>query len=117
MREVTSYMSVRQTPPAFVLSDGTAIDLTAVKGVPASFSVAGLVVNNLLIGNGTFAPPSFTIGDSNKTVRFTTSLGGECVGVGNFKGLVVPSPITVNGRALTVSKSNTFFCREPRRAT
>jgi hypothetical protein len=104
-------------PPDFVLNDGVEDDLFSVKGVTASFSVAGLVVTNLKIGNGTFAPPSFTIGSSNTSVRFTTSLGGECVGVSNFKGLVVPSPITVGNppRALTVSKSNTFFCREPGR--
>jgi hypothetical protein len=100
-------------PPDFIINDGTEDDLTAVTGLTASFSVAGLVVNNLKIGNGTFAPPPFTIGSSNKSVRFTTSFGGECVGVGNFQGLVVPSPITVNGRALTVGKTNPFFCHEP----
>jgi hypothetical protein len=102
-------------PPDFVLADGAAIDLTDANKVPASFSVAGLVVNNLVIGNGTFAPPPFTIGSSNKTARFTTSDGGQCVGVSNFQGLVVPSPIIVAGRALTVSKSNPFFCRTPTR--
>ena len=100
-------------PPDFVISDGVEDDLTSVKGVTASFSVAGLTVNNLTIGNATFAP--FTIGDSNKAVRFTTSLGGECVGVSNFTGFVNPGPIVVGMRALTVLKSGTFFCREPAR--
>jgi hypothetical protein len=107
-----------QEPPDFVLSDkesGGAIEveLTGVKGVPANFSVAGLTVNNLTIGNVTLAP--FTIGSSNNSARFTTSDGGQCVGVGNFSGLVLPNPIVVGTRALTLSKSNPFFCRSPAR--
>jgi len=106
-------------PPAFVLSDkenpGGVIEvqLFEAKGVPANFSVAGLVVNNLLIGNGTVAPPAFTIGSSNKNARFTTSDGGQCVGVGNFTGLVLPNAVVVANRALTLSKSNPFFCQTP----
>jgi hypothetical protein len=84
-----------------------------VKGVPASFSVAGLTVSNLKIGNATFAP--FTIGDSNTNARFTTSLGGQCVGVSNFKGFVNPGAFVVDGRALMLLKTNPFFCREPTR--
>jgi len=98
-------------PPDFVISDGAEDDLTSVKGVTASFSVAGPTVNSLTIGNATFAP--FTIGDSNANARFTTSDGGQCVGVSNFSGLVLPNPIVVAGRALTLSKSNPFFCRSP----
>ena len=100
-------------PPAFVISDGAEDDLTSVKGVTASFSVAGLTVSNLKIGNATFAP--FTIGDSNTNVRFTTSMGGQCVGVSNFKGFVKPGPFVVQGRALMLLMSNPFFCREPTR--
>ena len=106
-------------PPNFVLvrENGTEVSLTAVSGV-AGFSLpTPFLVNNLVIGNGTFAPPPFTIGDSATNARFVTSLGGKCEAVGSFKGLVVPSPITVNGRALTVSKSNPFFCRDPDRDT
>ena len=102
-----------KAPPNFVISDGVEDDLTSVKGVTASFSVAGLTVSNLKIGNVTFAP--FTIGDSNTNVRFTTSLGGECVGVSNFKGFVNPGAIIVGNRALNLLKSNPFFCREPAR--
>ena len=103
-------------PPNFVISDKESsgsieVDLTTAKGVPANFSVAGLTVNNLSIGNVTLA--SFTIGSSNSSARFTTSDGGQCVGVGNFSGLVLPNPIVVAGRALTLSKSNPFFCRSP----
>ena len=102
-------------PPDFtiLLDDGTQVDLTGVKGVPANFSVAGLTVNSLTIGNASFSP--FTIGDSNANARFTTSDGGQCVGVSNFSGLVLPNPIVVAGRALTLSKSNPFFCRSPAR--
>ena len=100
-------------PPDFVISDAAQDLLTAVKGVTASFSVAGLAVNNLMIGNATFAP--FTIGVSNSNVRFTTSMGGECVGVSNFIGLVITGPIVDSGRALNVLKNGTFFCREPAR--
>jgi len=104
-------------PPAFVISDkpGGAIEvqLFTAKGVPANFSVAGLTVNNLTIGNATFAP--FTIGDSSNSARFTTSDGGQCVGVSGFSGLVIPNPIVVENRALTLSKSNPFFCRSPAR--
>jgi len=107
-------------PPDFVISDketggSIEIDLTAAKGVPASFSVAGLIVTNLIIGNATVAPPPFTIGSSANSARFTTSDGGQCVGVSNFSGLVLPNPIVVAGRALTLSKSNPFFCRSPAR--
>jgi hypothetical protein len=99
-------------PPNFVLAgEGIEIELTGVKGVLATFSVAGLTVNSLTIGNATFGP--FTIGDSNKNARFTTSDGGQCVGVSGFTGLVLPNPIVVAGRALTTSKSNPFFCRSP----
>ena len=107
--------SVQTAPPDFVISDGVnpEDDLTAVKGVTASFSVAGLTVSNLKIGNATFAP--FTIGVSNSNVRFTTSMGGECVGVSNFIGLVITGPIVDSGRALNVLKNGTFFCREPAR--
>src|SRR5262249_34081560 len=105
------------TPPNFVVSDkpggSIEVELTAAKGVPANFSVAGLTVNNLLIGNATFAP--FTIGSSANSARFTTSDGGQCVAVSNFTGLVLPNPIVVQGRALTLSKSNPFFCRSPAR--
>ena len=69
----------------------------------ASFSVAGLTVHTE-IGNTTFAP--FTIGSSEKPVRFTTSNGGQCVPVSNLSGFVNPSPIVVQGRALTISKSD-----------
>ena len=100
-------------PPDFVISDAAQDLLTAVKGVTASFSVAGLTVSNLKIGNATFAP--FTIGVSNTNVRFTTSLGGQCVGVSNFKGFVNPGAFVVDGRALMLLKSNPFFCREPTR--
>ena len=100
-------------PPAFVISDGAEDDLTSVKGVTASFSVAGLTVNNLKIGNAVFAP--FTIGVSHNNVRFTTSMGGQCVGVSNFKGFVNPGAFVVEGRALMLLKSNPFFCREPAR--
>ena len=105
-------------PPNFVISDEESggsieVDLTAAKGVPANFSVAGLTVNNLTIGNATLAPPPFTIGSSASSARFTTSDGGQCVGVGNFSGLVLPNPIVVGNRALTLSKSNPFFCRSP----
>ena len=107
--------SVQTAPPDFVISDGVnpEDDLTAVHGVTASFSVAGLTVSNLKIGNATFAP--FTIGDSNSNVRFTTSMGGQCVGVSNFKGFVKPGPFVVQGRALMLLMSNPFFCREPTR--
>ena len=107
------------TPPNFVISDkespgGTIeIGLTAVKGVAANFSVAGLTVNNLLIGNATIAPPPFKIGSSNSSARFTTSDGGQCVGVSNLIGLVLPSAVVVGNRALTLSKSNPFFCKSP----
>src|SRR5215475_9196348 len=106
------------TPPNFIISDketgGTIeVGLTGVKGVAASFSVAGLTVNNLLIGNATIAPPPFKIGSSNSSARFTTSDGGQCVGVGNFSGLVLPSAVVVGNRALTLSKSNPFFCQSP----
>jgi hypothetical protein len=107
---------VSSRPPDFVISDKESggsieVDLTAAKGVPANFSVAGLTVNNLKIGNVTLA--SFAIGNSNSSARFTTSDGGQCVGVSNFSGLVLPNPIVVAGRALTLSKSNPFFCRSP----
>ena len=102
-----------KAPPDFVISDGVEDDLTSVKGVTASFSVAGLTVSNLKIGNATFAP--FTIGVSNTNVRFTTSLGGQCVGVSNFKGFVNPGAFVVDGRALMLLKTNPFFCREPTR--
>jgi hypothetical protein len=105
--------SVQTAPPAFVISDGAEDDLFSVKGLTASFSVAGLAVNNLTIGNVTFAP--FTIGSSNTNVRFTTSLGGQCVGVSNFKGFVNPGAIVVQNRALHLLMSNPFFCREPAR--
>ena len=105
-------------PPAFVISDKESggsieVELTAAKGVPANFSVAGLTVNNLTIGNASFA--SFTIGSSASSARFTTSDGGQCVGVGNLSGFVIPGPIVVANRALTLSKSNPFFCRSPAR--
>jgi hypothetical protein len=104
-------------PPDFVVSDEPAgsieVELTAAKGVPANFSVAGLTVNSVTIGNATFGP--FTIGSSNNSARFTTSDGGQCVGVSNFSGLVLPNPIVVQTRALTMSKSNPFFCRSPAR--
>ena len=106
-----------QKPPNFVIANGTEVELTSVSGVPAGFSLVGFVVNNLVIGNGTFAPPPFKIGSSATNARFSTSLGGKCEAVGSFQGLVVPSPITVAGRALTVSKSNPFFCRDPDRDT
>jgi hypothetical protein len=111
---------VNSRPPDFVISDKESggsieVDLTGVKGVPANFSVAGLTVNSLTIGNATLAPPPFTIGTSADSARFTTSDGGQCVGVGNFSGLVLPNPIVVGSRALTLSKSNPFFCRSPTR--
>ena len=96
--------------PHFILSDGDAF--TEVSGLNASFSVAGLTVHTT-IGNTTFAP--FTIGSSETRVRFTTSNGGECVQVSNLKGFVNPSPIVVDGRALTILKTGSFFCREPQR--
>ena len=110
--------SVATRPPDFVISDKESggsieIDLTGVTGVPANFSVAGLTVNSLTIGNGTVAPPPFTIGSSASSVRFTTSDGGQCVKVGNFSGLVLPSAVVVGGRALTLGKTNPFFCRSP----
>src|SRR5262245_50308028 len=103
-------------PPDFVISDkesnGTfELDLTAAKGVPANFSVAGVTVSNLIIGNATFAP--FKIGSSASSARFTTSDGGQCVAVGNLSGFVIPGPIVVANRALTLSKSNPFYCRSP----
>jgi hypothetical protein len=105
-------------PPNFVVSDkegggSIEVELTAAKGVAASFSVAGLTVNNLTIGNATLA--SFTIGSSSNSARFTTSDGGQCVGVSNLSGLVFPNPIVVANRALTLSKSNPFFCRSAAR--
>jgi len=105
-------------PPDFVISDKESggsieVDLTAVKGVPANFSLTNFPVNNLIIGNATVAPPPFTIGSSTSSARFTTSDGGQCVGVSNLSGLVLPNPIVVGGRALTTSKSNPFFCRSP----
>jgi len=99
--------------PHFVISDGVQIDqLTEVSGVNASFSVAGLTVHTT-IGNTTFAP--FTIGTSETRVRFTTSLGGECVQIKNLSGFVNPSPIIVDMRALDVLRTGAFFCREPAR--
>ena len=110
--------SVSSRPPDFVISDKESggsieIDLTGVTGVPANFSVAGLTVNSLTIGNGTVAPPPFTIGSSASSARFTTSDGGQCVKVGNFSGLVLPSAVVVGSRALTLGKTNPFFCRSP----
>ena len=110
--------SVSTRPPDFVISDKESggsieIDLTGVTGVPANFSVAGLTVNSLTIGNGTVAPPPFTIGASASSARFTTSDGGQCVKVGNFSGLVLPSAVVVGSRALTLGKTNPFFCRSP----
>lgn len=96
--------------PHFILTDGD--ELTEVSGLNASFSVAGLTVHTE-IGNTTFAP--FTIGSSEKRVRFTTSNGGECVQVSNLNGFVNPSPIVVQGRALSILKTGAFFCREPQR--
>ena len=101
----------------FVISDvenngSIAVNLTS-PGGPANFSVAGLTVNNFVIGNATIAPPSFTIGDSAKNARFATSDGGQCVGVSGFTGLVLPSAVVVGNRALTLSKSNPLFCRSP----
>lgn len=95
--------------PHFVIGDGTS--LTDVKGVDASFSVAGLLVQTT-IGNTVFDP--FTIGTSEKRVRFTTSNGGECVEVKGLSGFNNPSPIVVSGRALSILKK-AFFCREPGR--
>ena len=95
--------------PHFIIGDND--ELTEVKNVNASFSVAGLTVSNLTIGNTVFAP--FTIGSSESRVRFTTSNGGECVQVSNLKGFVNPSPIVVDNRALTVLKTGAFFCHEP----
>jgi hypothetical protein len=95
--------------PHFVIGDGTL--LTEVTGQTASFSVAGLLVHTT-IGNTVFAP--FTIGTSEKRVRFTTSNGGECVEVKGLSGFINPSPIVVSGRALNVLKK-AFFCREPAR--
>ena len=96
--------------PHFIIGDGD--ELTEVSGLNASFSVAGLTVHTT-IGNTTFAP--FKIGSSEKRVRFTTSDGGECVQVANLSGFVNPSPIVVEGRALTILKTGAFFCREPQR--
>src|SRR5262249_49776033 len=104
-------------PPDFVISDKESpggsleVDLTAAKGVPANFSVAGNTVSNLVIGNATFAP--FKIGSSASSARFTTSDGGQCVAVSNLTGFVIPGPIVVANRALTLSKSNPFYCRSP----
>jgi hypothetical protein len=105
-----------KTPPDFVISDGAEVDLTAVKGVPANFSVKGLVVNNLLIGNASFPP--FTIGDSNNSARFTTSDGGQCVGVSNFSGFVNPGSLVVGNppRALTLLRNGAFFCKSASRS-
>jgi hypothetical protein len=105
-------------PPAFVVSDkegggSIEVELSTAKNVPANFSVAGNTVNSLTIGNATFGP--FTIGSSNSSARFTTSDGGQCVGVGNFSGLTLPNAIVVANRALTLSKSNPFYCRSPAR--
>src|SRR5262249_44808742 len=102
----------------FTISDkesgGTiVIDLTS-QGVPPNFSVAGLTVNKLKLRNSTFAP--FTIGTSAKNTRFISDENGQmgqCVAVSNFSGLVLPNPIVVANRALTLSKSNPFFCRSP----
>ena len=110
--------SVSTRPPDFVISDKESggsieIDLTSVSGVPANFSVAGFTVNSLTIGNGPVAPPPFTIGSSAGSARFTTSDGGQCVKVGNFSGLVLPSTVVVGSRALTLGKTNPFFCRSP----
>jgi len=99
-----------KTQPHFVLSDGD--ELTEVSGQNASFSAAGITVHTE-IGNTTFAP--FTIGSSEKRVRFTTSNSGECVQVSNLAGFVNPSPIVVQGRALTILKTGAFFCHEPQR--
>src|SRR5262249_13995238 len=101
----------------FVISDAEAggslaVNLTS-PGGPANFSVAGLTVTKLVIGNGTIAPPSFTIGDSANNARFATSDGGQCVGVSSFTGLVLPSAVVVGNRALTLSKANPLFCRSP----
>jgi hypothetical protein len=104
------YECTGHVQPHFVLDDGTL--LTEVKGIQASFSVAGLNVQNLTIGNAQFAP--FTIGSSESRVRFTTNNGGECVEVKNLIGFVNPTPIVVLGRALDVAKK-AFFCREPGR--
>ncbi len=103
------YECAGSSQPHFRLSDDTG--LTEVSGVNASFSVAGFTVQTT-IGNATLAP--FKIGTSENRVRFTTSNGGECVQVKNLSGFVNPSPIVVEGRALTVLK-NAFFCREPGR--
>ena len=110
--------SASSRPPDFVISDKESggsieIDLTAVKGVPANFSVAGNTVNSLTIGNATIAPPAFTIGSSASSARFTTNDGGQCVAISNLSGLVLPNPIVVGTRALTLSKSNPFHCRSP----
>jgi len=102
-------------PPNFVISNkedpNGVIEVGLVPDGPANFSVAGLTVNSVTIGNATFGP--FTIGSSSNTARFTTSDGGQCVRVSNFTGLVLPNPIVVFNRALTLSKSNPFFCRSP----
>jgi hypothetical protein len=95
--------------PHFTIGDGTL--LTEVKGVNASFSVAGLTVQTT-IGGVAFDP--FTIGTSESRVRYTTSNGGECVEVKNLVGFNNPSPIVVSGRALNIIKK-AFFCREPGR--
>jgi hypothetical protein len=106
------YECSQKAEPPFALADGAQINLTT-PGGPASFSVAGKTVNNLVIGNATFPP--FTIGSSANNARFATSDGGQCVAVGNFSGFVNPGPIVVEGRALTLSKSNPFYCRTPTR--
>lgn len=107
--DLLQYECQGSSQPHFVLGDGTL--LTEVKGVTASFSVAGLAVQTT-IGGVTFDP--FTIGSSEDRVRYTTSNGGECVEVKGLSGFNNPSPIVVSGRALNVLKK-AFFCREPGR--
>lgn len=113
-RDLLVYQCEGGGQPHFVIDDGTIGDgtlLTEVKGMTATFSVAGLLVQTT-IGNTVFDP--FTIGTSEKRVRFTTSNGGECVEVKGLSGFNNPSPIVVSGRALSILKK-AFFCREPGR--
>lgn len=82
---------------------------------PAQFSVSGLA------GHATFGDVmpvtfGFTIGTSAASARFqvintSLTLVGQCVGVAGVQYTGLPSMVSFEGRALTVLKAGSLFCR------
>jgi hypothetical protein len=82
---------------------------------PATFDVSG-TSGTFTIGDVMPKTVGFTIGKSSGSARFQvidTSLTiiGQCVGTGGDTYTGLPTMVSFQGRALSILKSNTLYCR------